>query len=279
MITLKAYAKINLTLNITGRRDDGYHTLDTVMQTVSLHDVVRISKSDDISVECGVLSGKDNIAYKTAAAFFGHTGISGGAKIEIEKHIPVCGGFGGGSADGAAVLRGLNILYNTNLPADTLRALSKSIGADLPFLIEGGTARCAGIGEIITPVKFNIPSLAYCLCAPDVGVSTKEMFKEADKHNLPHGNSGKMLDALEIGNASDIASCLHNDFFPVCKALFPKVGELEKKLYQNGALGVSLTGSGTGLFGVFESLEKAIQAENNIKNHTFAVAATPISRY
>lgn len=277
MIIRKAYAKINLTLNITGRREDGYHTLDTIMQTVSLWDVVKIEKAGGISVECGNLSGRENIACKAAEAFFAHTGKTGGTRITIEKKIPAGGGLGGGSADAASVLRGLNILYNANLSNDGLRQIAAALGADVPFLIEGGTAYCTGIGEKISPVKFSNPSLAYCVCYPGVSASTRVMFEEIDKHNIQKCDSQKMLEALKRNDISGITASLHNDFLPVCRELIPQVGELEKLLYENNALGVSLSGSGSSLFGVFDSFEKAKQAEENIKAYAFARAVTTVN--
>ena len=277
MITERAYAKINLTLNITGKRADGYHTLDTVMQTVSLYDTVSVVKRSDINVTCGRIPGKGNIAYKAAEAFFAHVGLTGGAGITINKVIPVRGGFGGGSADAAAVLRGLNRLYKTGLSNKTLREIALTLGADVPFLIEGGTCLCTGIGEIIEPLKISdaAKSAAYCVCASGAGASTVRMFGEIDKHNITVSDSSEMLKSLAVNDVSGIASSLHNDFMPACRNLFPSVTTLEAELTGNGALGTSLTGSGSGVFGVFDSYEKAEKAAQSIKKHAFARAAVP----
>jgi len=278
VITEKAYAKINLTLNITGKRADGYHTLDTIMQTVSLYDTVFAVKRPDITVTCGRIPGRGNIACKAAEAFFAHTGLAGGAEIIIKKVIPVRGGFGGGSADAAAVLRGLNRLYKTGLSYRELREIAVSLGADVPFLIEGGTCLCTGIGDIIEPIKaFNITgSAAYCVCAAGIGASTVRMFREIDKHNISVSDSEKMLKSLAANDIFAIAANLHNDFMPVCRELFPEISALEKELADNGALGISLTGSGSGVFGMFDSYEKAEKAAESIRKHAFAKAAVPV---
>lgn len=276
MIFEKAYAKINLTLNITGRREDGYHTLDTVMQTVSLYDTVKVEKSDVITVSCGKLSGRENIAYKAAEAFFNAAGINGGADISIRKSIPVCGGFGGGSADAAAVLRALNKLYKTGFSDEVLRKIALALGADVPFLIGGGTCLCTGIGEILQPVK-PADGVFYCVCAAGSGASTRKMFAEIDKHNISGCDSEKMIKSLADGNISGIASCLHNDFENVCRAFCPRVTETEARLLELGALGASLTGSGNGVFGVFDSQEKAEAAAKEIGKSAFARAAVNVN--
>lgn len=267
MITEYAYAKINLTLNITGKRADGYHTLDTVMQTVSLFDTLTFEKADDITVECGSLSGEDNICHKAARLFFEKTAISGGVHIKIEKHIPVCGGFGGGSADAAASLRGLDRLYGTSLSYDELRSLALRLGADVPFLVEGGTSRCTGIGEVLE--KHTAPTMYLCVSAAHSGASTKAMFEEIDKHNIGGGNSDKAVEYIENSDVSGIASSLHNDFDGVCCVLCPECGDIKEKLISFGALNSMLTGSGTGVFGIFETKALADKAAERLAEEGF----------
>ena len=136
-LEIKAAAKINLSLSVTGIRGDGYHNIDTVMQSVSLYDTLTVSRADKITVECGEMSGERNIAFKAAKLFFEHTGICGGAFIKIEKNIPDGAGLGGGSADAAAVLAGLDRIYNTGLSYETLSGLAARLGADVPFMLRG----------------------------------------------------------------------------------------------------------------------------------------------
>ena len=151
---LRAEAKLNLTLEVGARRADGYHDVDTVMHSISLCDVVTLGVLDSIEVTCAGLDcdAQDNIAYKAARAFFARAGLSGGARIDIAKGIPVGAGLGGGSADAAAVLRRLNALYGRPLDASALLELAAGVGADVPFCLLGGAARCRGIGERVEPL-------------------------------------------------------------------------------------------------------------------------------
>lgn len=278
MLTEYAYAKINLTLNITGRRSDGYHTLDTVMQTISLCDTLTLEKADGITVECGDLSGEDNICRKAARLFFEKTGLCGGVNIVINKRIPVCGGFGGGSADAAAALRGLNRLYASPLDAEELHSLALSLGADVPFLVDGGCDRCTGIGEILSPVMTE-GTFYYCVSAAHTGASTKAMFAEIDKHNIGGGGSEDMVKALEKSDVYGISASLHNDFDSVCCAICPECEEIKNVLLSLGALGTMLTGSGTGVFGVFETKEKADFAAKSLEGKYFASSVQSVPKY
>lgn len=275
MITEKAYAKLNLTLSITGRLPDGYHSLETVMQTISLCDDVAVRKSDTVRVSCGALSGANNLAYKAARAFFDHTGINGGADIAIEKRIPVCGGFGGGSADAAAVLRALDSLYGARLGEEGFCRIALTLGADVPFLVKGGTALCTGKGENIRRLICKTP-LYYCVCAPAEGASTARMFAESDKYSFYIRQSGAMADALQNGDPFAAARALHNDFTDICGSLFPSTVMCRAALMTCGALGVSLTGSGSGCFGIFADEASAKNAETALKNDFYAVFAQSV---
>ena len=153
---IKAFAKVNLSLDVTGKRADGYHTLSSVFQSVSLSDIVEIKKADSISVKCSdtSLNGEDNLCNTAAVKFFEAAKIQGGAEIFIEKHIPLAAGLGGGSTDAGAVLKGLNELYGKPLSEQKLLEIALSLGADVPFCMVGGTKLCEGIGEIM---------ISYCL--------------------------------------------------------------------------------------------------------------------
>ncbi|MFA6730499.1 MAG: 4-(cytidine 5'-diphospho)-2-C-methyl-D-erythritol kinase [Eubacteriales bacterium] len=291
MITQKAHAKINLTLNITGKRQDGYHSLDTVMQTVSLFDTVRVAKSDIISVVCNGLtsppygeeniSGENNIAHKAALAFFEKAGIRGGAEIVIEKAIPVKAGFGGGSSDAAAALKALNLLYGYPLTSGELAAAAKSLGADVPFLLRGGAANCKGLGEEITPLPVA-DRVFYCLCFSGGGVSTKTAFEVFD-NKFPPGvaykpakDSGGMIGAVRGNDPYSVAGFLRNDFESVMPELSPGFAALKAALISSGAISASLSGSGGGVFGVFDSLEKAKRAEERYRGEFFIKAVSPV---
>ncbi len=277
MINEKAYAKLNLTLSITGKLPDGYHSVETVMQTVSLCDDVFVRESAGISVECGALSGERNLAFKAARAFFASTGIKGGAEIVINKRIPVCGGFGGGSADAAAVLRALDSLYGSPLSAEELCRLAAALGADVPFLVRGGTALCTGKGERTERIECRA-SFYYCLCAPDEGASTAQMFAESDKYNFFAPNSGEMIRALREGDPYKAAYSLHNDFTDICGSFCPGTVLCRAALMSCGAIGVSLTGSGSGCFGIFADRSGAIDAAKALQGEHFAAFAESVVR-
>ncbi|MBS5644177.1 MAG: 4-(cytidine 5'-diphospho)-2-C-methyl-D-erythritol kinase, partial [Clostridiales bacterium] len=172
MITIRAYAKLNLYLQITGSRVDGYHDLDMIMQSIDLHDTLRLSRAGDIQLTCShpeVPLGESNIAHKAARRFFRETGIAGGVHADIQKRIPMAAGLGGGSADGAAMLRGLNCLYGYPLSERRLLALAAGIGADVPFSLTGGCRRAQGIGERLTSLRNQLPGV-YLLLKPEGGV-------------------------------------------------------------------------------------------------------------
>ena len=258
-LKIKANAKINLSLSVLGKRFDGYHELDTVMQSISLNDTVYIEKSDKITVECGELGGEDNIAFKAAEAFFKASGINAGAKIKIEKRIPSAAGMGGGSADAAAVLVGLDKLYEAELSYERLLSVAVKLGADVPFLIRGGTARAKGIGEILEPVK-PLCGCYFLIAKGENKPSTGEMFRRLDsaKYNKP--DIEKTVSALNSGDVSAVFSSLDNSF-----AALWQESHVKAELLKTDADGVSLSGSGPAWFAVYRDKEKAIAAEKALK--------------
>ena len=190
---IKAYAKVNLFLDITGRLENGYHTLNTVMQQIGLYDVVtaEISEGDGISIECdnpAVPCNEKNIAYKAAAAFLSETGNKAKIHINISKNIPLEAGMGGSSTDGAAVLKLLNEMYGCPLTIGKLCDIGASLGADVPFCITGGTAVCTGIGEIMKPVGC-LKNYVFLVVKPDFSCSTPAGYRAYDENPLPE-NAG-----------------------------------------------------------------------------------------
>ena len=258
-LKIKANAKINLSLSVLGKRFDGYHELDTVMQSISLNDTVYIEKNDKITVECGEFGGEDNIAFKAAEAFFKASGINAGAKIKIEKRIPSAAGMGGGSADAAAVLVGLDKLYEAELSYERLLSVAVKLGADVPFLIRGGTARAKGIGEILEPLK-PIGGCYFLIAKGENKPSTGEMFRRLDsaKYNKP--DIEKTVSALNSGDVSAVFSSLDNSF----SALWQE-SHVKAELLKTDADGVSLSGSGPAWFAVYRDKEKAVAAEKALK--------------
>ncbi len=271
-LELLCNAKINLTLDITSKREDGYHNLDSVMQSVSIADVVKVKKSDAISVKCSVdaFSGEKNIAFKATKAFFSFTGVSSGADIYIEKHIPDAAGMAGGSTDAAGVIIALDKLYETRLSAEQLCLIAKTVGADVPFCLFGGTKRVQGIGEII----LDCPSFqkgVFLIIKRGNKLSTADMYKKLDECSVQNPNTENFVKLLNSGSLEKIADNLSNDFEKVCDV------ELEKELLlQNGAIGVCLSGSGPSVYGIFTSIKEAKKAKEKIKDQCiFAEIATP----
>lgn len=263
-IGVKACAKLNLFLDITGKRGDGYHELKSVMQSVDLMDYVRVSKADKISVGCDTpsLCGKGNTAYKAAAEFFRRTGIDSGAEIFIEKHIPTEAGLAGGSADAAAVIFALDRLFETALSEDILCEIGKSCGADVPFSIFGGTKLCEGIGERLSPVP-EIQDCFFVIVKPEFGMSTVESYRIFDLLNLStgeHGGLSKAVSALEQRDISALAGSFYNAL--ECSATSDETGKIKAALLEQGALGSLMTGSGSAVFGVFSDIETAVKAKN-----------------
>lgn len=253
---LNAYAKINLTLDITGKRADGYHLLKTVMQTVSLCDEVTVEKADKITLSCSnstVPTDEKNTAIKAAKAFFEFTGISGGAKIHIEKNIPSEAGMGGASADAATVLKALNELYNANLSNEDLLKIGLSVGADVPFCLVGATALCKGVGEEISPLE-NMPTCYIVIAQPDSGISTKAAYDAYDNGDYDDtGYTDKLLENFDSLNG--IASTLGNIFEELANN--PDIDIIKMQMKSAGALGACMTGSGSVVFGIFDDKNKA----------------------
>lgn len=250
-VKLRANAKINLVLDITGKRDDGYHLIDTVMQSVSLFDRVAVSKAKKITVRCGSLSGEENIAFKAASLFLAETNINGGARIKIKKNIPAAAGLGGGSVDAAAVLLALNKIYETNLTNNRLCDMALQLGADVPFFIEGGTKRAQGIGEVLTSVS-ALEKGYFILVKQSDKLSTGQMYKELDSNDYPHPNVQQLISAISGQDLEEIAKGMDN-----CFACVNKPFGLKERLLSEGALAVSLSGSGPTYFAFFEDKSKA----------------------
>lgn len=261
-ITVLAPAKLNLTLDITGIAPNGYHLMDMLMQTVSLYERVTLKKSHDLRLALPgskVPANPHNTAMKAALAFFEETGLLAGVDITIRKHIPVRAGMAGGSADAAAVLVGLNVLYGAKLPMETLCRIGARIGADVPFSILGGTARVTGIGDVLQPLRV-CPPCWFVVCMPEDGVSTPQAFARYDALGTAHhpdtaaaqaGVEAGDLHALcaAMGNAlMDSSESVHNA--PICDTL-----------RACGALAALMTGSGAAVFGVFETQEQAQTAK------------------
>lgn len=256
-VTVSAPAKINLMLDVTDRRSDGYHTLLTIMQSISLSDTVFIELNDSgkLFFECradGIPDGKENIAYRAAEAFLDYSGVScGGLYISVHKHIPFQAGLGGGSADCAAVLTGLNKLLDTGYSEEKLCEIGVKLGADVPFCIVGGTKICRGIGEIMSPA----PALEDCFIVigkGGKGISTKKAFEAIDSgNNFTHEDITDKYD----GTIASVKLIGRNIFEEVAEN--GDIPTVKKILLQCGAEYTAMSGSGSAVFGLFRDKQNA----------------------
>lgn len=250
MIEETACAKINLTLSVGEKRSDGYHTIDSIMYSISLCDDITLERAEGISltiVEGRAPSGKENLMVKAAELFLREKGISGGVRMTLAKHIPSEAGMGGGSSDAAAVLRGLARLYGTGDGLETLAAMGASLGADVPFCVRGGACRCEGIGEVLVPLT-PWPGLPLLIVRPETSVSTGEAYRLLDgRDKRPKDRTEDSMKALADRNRQELYESLSNDFED---ALFPKNEVLEETSSILHSLGrpTLMTGSGSAFF-------------------------------
>ena len=268
----KAYAKLNLSLDVVGRLPNGYHEMYMVMQSISLCDDVFISVTEG-NGEISITTNRDylpndrrNIAYKAASVFMEKKNITGyDIAIRLEKRIPVCAGMGGGSTDGAAVLRGLNTLFNSHCTLAELQKMGALLGSDVPFSVAGGTAVATGTGTEIE----GIPPLSDCaivVCKPEFSVSTPELFSKIDGVKiLVRPDTKGVISAIVNGDVRGMAMRMHNVFEEVLQTGRDTVNAAKGILYDNGALGACMTGTGSAVFGVFDEEKKAQSAVSALK--------------
>lgn len=273
VLTVNAPAKINLTLEITGKRQDGYHNLRSIMQSVSLFDIVRISlnSKENIVVTCSdgnIPFGKNNIAYKAAEVFFEYAGISGtGTTIEIEKHIPSQAGLGGGSADAAAVITALNILCKSGFSTDELCRLGTKVGADVPFCICGGTVLCEGIGEILTPLT-PLEDCIIVLGKGKTGFSTKEAYETLDALKRSDNCVYRELDiSVFTGSINNAANFCFNVFESVLHN--SETDAIHNIMNSCGALNSIMSGSGSAIYSFYSDRTKADLCCSRLKSEGF----------
>ena len=252
MVTIKANAKINLTLDILGKRRDGYHEVEMVMQSVALYDTVRMErKQAGISLQMDtkeILADETNLAWKAARLFFDVYKIQEGVFIEIKKRIPVAAGLAGGSADAAGVLIGMNRLFGKGLTEKDLCSLGEQIGSDVPFCIEGGTMLATGRGEILHRLP-DLPPLFVVLAKPPVSVSTAWAYRNYDEAGaLHHPDTKAMIAALSEGHVDNVASCLVNVLEEVTQKKYTIIETYKRLLMKNGAMASLMSGSGPTVF-------------------------------
>ena len=260
----KAYGKINLSLDVLGRRANGYHDVSMVMQTVDLYDVITLRK---LSYRDGIILTTDvdnipldegNIVYKAIKLVKEEYGIDIGVSADIKKRLPVAAGMGGGSADSAAALRGMNTLFELGLKSERLEELGVRLGADVPFLIKGGIALAEGIGEKLTALP-AFPECSLVIVKPNVSVSTKEVYEAFDSlTEVVHPDIKKLTGSLGKEDLRYIVKLLGNVLEDVTIKKHGIIDEIKRSLLENGAVFSMMTGSGPTVFGIFENEEKAV---------------------
>lgn len=273
MIFEKAHAKINLSLDITGKRENGYHDVRMIMQTLELCDVLSFEKgesgvrltTDDEMLNKEQAEGSDNLIIKAANKLSEAVGRTFDVNISLKKNIPIAAGMAGGSADAAAALRGLNRLFDLGLSNDELREIAVKIGADVPFCVEGGLSLCEGIGEQLTPLT-GPKNLKVLICKPNIFVSTKDVYIAYDKETNPyHPDVDEMAEALKKEDILKTAKLLGNTLESVTKKAHPVIGKIEKSMLDAGALNSIMTGSGPTVFGIFNDEDLLLKGERKLK--------------
>ncbi len=300
MIEKKAYGKVNLGLDITGRREDGYHLVRMVMQSVDIFDTLtfeRVTNEDviedvrsDESVKVGSSTavgsgnitnkpsiiitatndpslslGEDNLIYKAARLLMDRFSITDGVRISLTKEIPIAAGMAGGSSDCAATLKGINELFELGLGEEELREIGVTLGADVPYCIMGGTALSEGIGEILTRLP-DIPKVTFLIAKPEFGISTKEAYGAFDsilEDEVKHPDIDGMVEAVRSGDLSGITQRLGNVLEQASIPAHPQIDEIKKIMVENGAEAALMSGSGPTVFGIFAETENGRNTETD----------------
>lgn len=288
-VVVASYAKINLTLDVSEKRPDGFHAIESVMQSVSLRDIItlRVEAEPGIRVTCDmpwIPVDERNLAYKAAKLILDRCENPSGISIDIKKTIPVQAGLGGGSSNAAAVLRGLNRLLNLSLGPDALCEIAARIGSDVPFFIIGGTALVQGRGEIVHPLS-GIGEF-YCLIVkPPFGVSTAWSYNRLDEIRAsedgrvePNAHSERMVKCIESGDWHCLPGLLYNDLELPAIEQHPKIAEIKDALIDAGAYCALMCGSGSAVFGLFESETSARCADDRLSKFGKVFAAKTLVR-
>ena len=265
----KAPAKINLSLDVLHKREDGYHEVEMIMTTVDLADRLELNllEKDTIKVESEnrfVPNDERNLAYRAAKLMKDHYGVSRGVRIFIEKNIPVAAGLAGGSSDAAAVLRGLNKLWNLNKSLDELATLGAEIGSDVSFCVYGGTAHATGRGEKVEELPAPPPCWVV-LAKPSIGVSTQTVYQSLELEKAHHPNTEAMIESLRKEDFAAICANVGNTLEGVTMNLHEEVGQIKEQMSQGGADAVLMSGSGPTVFGLVEQDARAQRIYNSLK--------------
>lgn len=269
-IELKSRAKINLSIDVLGKREDGYHLVEMIMQTIDLYDIIKITElsSDNIIIKSNsddIPLDDNNIVYKAINLLKDKFNINKGIEIFIQKNIPIAAGMAGGSSNAAAVLVGLNKLWRLNLSELDLQELAFKLGADVPFCISGKAALAQGVGEKLSFIKGLPKDISILICKPEIFVSTKDVYEGLDLNNIQiRPNNNKLLEYLRRENILSLAKNMVNVLESVTSRNYREIKYIEDIMMENGALGSMMSGSGPTVFGLYKNREDALKSEKEL---------------
>ena len=271
---IKAYAKINLGLDVVRRLENGYHEVKMVMQTVGIYDVLdfkRIQNGIVITTDSGELpTNEDNLIYKAAKLMMEQNHISEGVEIHLEKHIPIAAGMAGGSTDAAATLKGMNRLFDLGCTLKDLMELGVKIGADVPYCVMGGTALAEGIGEKLTPLA-PAPDCYVLVAKPDISVSTKYVYEHLDAQEIiKHPDIDGMVEAIAEESLQGILDRMENVLETVTVSAYPVIQTIKDRMKELGAINSLMSGSGPTVFGIFVEKDMARRAYEKLEEEQLA---------
>lgn len=269
-IELKSRAKINLSIDVLGKRVDGYHLVEMIMQTIDLYDIIKIEEleTEEIIIKSNTSDiplNENNIVYKAAELIRDNFNIKRGIEIFIEKNIPIAAGMAGGSSNAAAILVGLNKLWNLNLSEKELKELGFKLGADVPFCIEGKAALAEGVGEELTYIKGLPDDISILVCKPELFVSTKEVYGGLDLKNIKNRPDNQyLIKCLENNEIELLSKNMVNVLETVTSKKHTEISDIEKIMNENKALGSMMSGSGPTVFGLYKNEEDALKGKREL---------------
>lgn len=274
-LKVKAYGKINLGLDVTGKRNDGYHEVKMVMQSVKIHDSIMLEKntSGDIRITTNlgfIPTDKRNLVYKAAKLMKDEFGIEEGIAIDLQKHIPVSAGMGGGSSDAAAILAAMNKMFKLKLSLNELMKRGEQLGADVPFCLMKGTALAEGIGEKLTRLP-PMPECCILIAKPGFSVSTRKVYEKLSLDEIhDHPDIDGIIDAIEEEDIYELSSLMGNVLETVTIKDYPQIEDIKNAMIENGALNAMMSGSGPSVFGIFDEPEEAEYAMDALREMKLA---------
>ena len=274
-VVTKAYAKINLGLDVIKKRPDGYHEVKMIMQTEDLYDVLLVSKKEEDTITISTQRedlpvNEDNLIYKAVKLMKDVYSFPGGVHVELVKNIPIAAGMAGGSTDAAAAMRAVNDLFELNRPVKELEGHAVKIGADVPYCIQGGTVLSEGIGEFLTDLP-NAPQCILLIAKPDIMVSTKYVYENLNLPNIQkHPDIDAIVHAIKEGDVQGMIEPMDNVLASVTEEKYGIIKEIKQTMEKNGAIKALMSGSGPTVFGIFETMVQAATAFDAIKEKGMA---------